>query len=78
MRPRVAVTMADRNAQEMILSSLVSLQGRTMKAWELIGVDDARSDKPSRVVRALMKNDSRMKLANHNVVSRPVTGLCID
>tara|TARA_B100000949_G_C14277667_1_gene450301 strand:- start:446 stop:1378 length:933 start_codon:yes stop_codon:yes gene_type:complete len=61
-RPFVSIVMPAYNCGETITASIASVQSQTCADWELIIIDDGSSDQTADLVRALAREDSRLRL----------------
>src|SRR5262245_53263742 len=60
--PRVSVIMANHNGAAFLRDSLQSLLKQTLKAWELIFVDDASTDNSVALAHQITRHDPRVKI----------------
>jgi succinoglycan biosynthesis protein ExoO len=60
--PTISVTMAARNAEELLPRTLRSIQEQTFADFELIVVDDGSTDATGEVVAAFAREDPRITL----------------
>lgn len=58
----ITIVMPAYNLEEYIGESIQSIQRQTYRNWELLVVDDGSQDNTVSVVRALMVNDSRIRI----------------
>ena len=61
----ISIVTSAYNASKTIKTTIESVLSQTYKNWELIVVNDASSDNTSEIVLSYCKNDSRIKLINH-------------
>ena len=61
-QPMVSIIMPTYNAQATIKESIASVTAQTYPHWELIVVDDASRDNTPEIVRALAKDNPRIRL----------------
>ena len=63
----ISIVTSAYNASKTIKTTIESVLSQTYKNWELIVVNDASSDNTSEIVLSYCKNDSRIKLINHEI-----------
>ena len=65
--PRVSVIVPIYNTELYVARCLNSVLLQTVSDIEIICVNDCSSDKSAQVVKGFIRNDSRIRLINHNV-----------
>ena len=58
----VSIILPNRNYADFISDAIASIKGQTLKDFECIIIDDASTDNSVKIIRKLIKNDSRFKL----------------
>lgn len=61
MQPKVTVLIVTHNRAQFISRAIESVLTQTYESWELIVADDGSTDETEKVVRGLVKKDSRIK-----------------
>ncbi len=62
-KPLISVVMAAYNGEAFIAQQIESIRTQTYTHWELIIVDDASTDQTTDIIRSLMKQETRIRLA---------------
>lgn len=62
-KPLISVVMAAYNGEAFIAQQIESIRTQTYTHWELIIVDDASTDQTTDIIRSLMKQEARIRLA---------------
>lgn len=60
--PRVTVAMPACNAEPWIGEAIASVQGQTLRDWELVVIDDGSSDRTADIAEQLAANDARIRV----------------
>lgn len=70
--PVVSVVMACFNSERTVAAAIQSLQGQTLKDWELVVLDDGSTDSTLEILSSLARQDRRIR-----VLSQSNTGLTL-
>ena len=61
--PIVSIILPNRNYEKFIPDAIASIKAQTMADWECIIIDDASTDNSVEVIKTLINDDPRFKLA---------------
>lgn len=62
MRDKVTVVTPSWNSEKYIQETIKSVQAQTYQNWEMIIVDDCSTDRTVEIVKAIAKNEPRVKI----------------
>lgn len=74
-KPFVSVLMPVYNAQDYVGNAIESILNQTYKKFEFIIVDDCSTDNTLKILKKYSKKDSRIKIIENKINSKPAVSL---